>query len=291
MPIPTGKNAESEETRDGISSRKAMPRDFQNAALHDVETGIFCNVGRSTLALLRKHATIRTYAAGETVFEQGQDSEDIPFIIALTAEFQIKHDIDRETVPVGTDGPGVILADVELLVRDVEAGVYRRGETNRTLSTVVCCKAGEAIEICPASILWETRSFDLARNVAKLVAIKLLRRTSQSDPTYIRESKRLVRYLQGLIKSCQKRKNPSLVAGRVRDLHFEVGILRSQIPEELRVGSSTKYSFFAKLEKLSLPQYGIGPDSFEWASDDIFMSTAFYNVLMEHPEELWKRRR
>ena len=271
-------------------SRPATARDFRNPALHDAQTGLFYGVSGVALRLLRQHARVRTFAAAEIVFREGDDSKDTPFIVALTAQFRVQHDIDSDSFDVGEDGPGVILADVELLVRGVDADTYRRGATDSNLSTVVCSKAGEAIEIYPASVLWETKSFALARNVARLVAIKLLRRTSQSDPNRLGESRRLVRYLQTLIGATRRQKNASLVAGRVLDRVYAVGLLRSEVPADLNIGSSTRYSFFAKLKRLTLPQHGVVQGSFFWEGKIIFMSTAFYRVLMEHPEALWERQ-
>ncbi len=272
--------------------KEATKADFDNPALHDPQTGIFYGVSQPALNRIRAKARIRTFEPDEVVFNAGDDTEELPVYVILSGKFTAKHELYGLNLTIGSDEPGVVLADVEMFVRDVDAEVYQRGETNRALSTVVCTEAATALMISPPAILWETKSFELARNMGKLVCFKLLRRNKRTAVESVPETIRIVTHLHELVtgKYGHMMRRPkeagweNLPEKYPRPLSIGGKITQKDVADLLGIAPSTVSNVAKRLYKHD--------GEFRWRPGKIEMTKRFYDTLKDaaQMETLWKRK-
>lgn len=274
---------------------EATKADFDNLVLHDPQAGIFHGVSEATLDYIRSHTKIRTFEREELVFSYREDTETLPVYIVLSGKFAVEHELYGLNIEIASDEAGVILADVELFVRDVDAKVYGRGEANRALSTVICTEAGEALMISPPGTLWEGKSFELARNMGKLVCFKLLRRNNQTDARNISETRRLIIHLHELVvgkhghkvkwRQLKINKDQEAKSKKEQRLVYIVPkVSQKEVASKLGIAPSTINGIAQRLYEYD--------EEFYWHLGKIDMTPHFYEMLKDEEaiKTLWERK-
>ena len=134
------------------------------------------------------------------VFKQ-EDRADSKIRVILSGVFSIRHFILNQDHEICVDHPGIILSDVELLLHNVDAKLYRRGQTNHNLATVVCVKSGRILEFDPKPLLLrpDVLSTAFALNLGRQVALKLMRRNADSDDRFLKQEQKIGQYLARLL--------------------------------------------------------------------------------------------
>lgn len=271
-----------------MNVQKATKSDFDNPALHDPQIGIFYGVSQSALNRIRAKTLIRTFEPNELVFSFGEDTKELPVYVILSGKFAANHELYGLNLTIGSDEPGVVLADVEMFVRDVDAEVYQRGETNCALSTVVCTEAATALMISPPAILWETKSFELARNMGKLVCFKLLRRNKNTAVESLPETIRIITHLHDLVTGKYghevRLRKPKEGEPSPRPVFIGAKITQKDEAVKLGIAASTLNGVAKRLYEHD--------GEFHWHLGRIEMSRRFLKILRDETEmeTLWKRQ-
>jgi len=268
-------NAETSEPE----GRAATEEDFKGRFFYDLGTGLFSDVDSDTRRRLLPHTRVVEFRERQIVFTEGQPVAGKLWVI-LSGAFEVRRFVLDETHTICLDRPGIILSDVELLLHDIEETVYRRGKKNCNFSTVVCVHAGTALEISPASALWETQSFELARNLGRQVAIKLMRRNADSDLRFLGKKRQIAAALVTIItveyKDGMNRKTPGEMKGqaspRLPLREWELtGIRHAHLAKRLLVSAPTIHSFDKSVRAID--------KGFYWRHGTIEMSSAFYDKI------------
>ena len=274
-------------TLQNMTLQKATKTDFDDPVLHDPQSGIFHGVSKSALKHILRHTSICSFETNETVFHFGQDTKELPVYIILSGKFAVKHELYGLDVEIASDEAGVVLADVELFVRDVDARIYKRGETNTALSTVVCKEAGKALMIFPPEILWQTKSFELARNMGKLVCFKLLRRNKQTDVEYVSETIRVITHLHDLVTGKYGHEvrllKPTEGEQPPRPVFIRGKVVQKEEAKKIDIAPSTLNGVAKRLYEYD--------NEFYWHLGRIEMTKRFLKILRDEKEmeTLWKR--
>ena len=184
------------------------PADLQN--LQEPRLGLFAGVDDDTIRAILDKAALQNVTAQTPVFKQTDARDKVGIHIILSGSFSVIHTL-KEGEPgsdgykvtdrhVAEDRRGVLLGDVESLVIGLTRDEIGSGEDGHALSTVTCDESGQLLTVSPDDF-WAASSYPLLRNVARLVAVKLLRRNAVSDAQALSRARFLVvDYLAGLVR-------------------------------------------------------------------------------------------
>lgn len=167
-----------------------------------LDCGELCFLPDEVLGTVLKVASRWRYDEGARLFDQGQSTLNLPLFILVDGECKVRHLYRTNEVIAAIDVPGTIIGDVEFLLRDVEPIGHIRGNlTGKTTWAEIECRTPcEVIEIQRPDVLLE--SLPLAQNMARIMAMKLVRRSANADPRmYFSGIDRLRWYLKDLYSS------------------------------------------------------------------------------------------
>jgi hypothetical protein len=132
--------------------------------------------------------------------------------------------------------------------------------------------------IFPPEVFWETRSFALVRNLARLLALKLLRRDTYLAPEILgRPRRRIVGYLKELVQTSGT--EPADKPGWV---HVKAAVSQSDVARHLHVKQQNVSSLYTR----SWQKRGLS-----WEGRSITMSAEFLDLLLHHTDQLTSRSR
>lgn len=127
-------------------------------------------------------ASLWSYDEGSRLFDQGQSTANLPLFILLQGECKVRHIYRNYEVIAAIDVPGTVIGDVEFLLRDVEPMPSIRGGLSgkTTWAEIECRTSCDVIEVHRPDVLFE--SSELSQNLARIMALKLVRRSANADP-------------------------------------------------------------------------------------------------------------
>jgi len=218
--------------------------------LQESRLGVFAEMDDETIRAVLDKATLQNVTAGTPVFRQTDPRGGVGIHIILSGSFSVIHTL-KEGEPgsdsykvtdrhVAEDRRGVLLGDVESLVIGLTKEEIGSGEDGHALSTVICDEPGQLLMVSPDEF-WAVQSYPLLRNVARLVAVKLLRRNAVSDAQALSRARFLVvDYLAALVRKHGTR--PDLwrqESGDEKYLVLNGTVSQKQAAEALGISRST----------------------------------------------------
>jgi CRP-like cAMP-binding protein len=182
--------------------RVASLEDLRAAPLVVRFTGIFHEVEEEHLMSLLPHCLVMDVKKGECLYDQDEPSDNLPLYIVVSGDLRATHirpDGNEITVAAGSDL--ILFGDSEMLLADCDPEITRHGQKNRTRARIECETDVRLIRVWPPSAIFDTQAFSIARNLAKIQAVKLLRRNvvleSKTEPKFVP----IARYLSRQVRS------------------------------------------------------------------------------------------
>lgn len=258
--------------------RPAKLADVMLPALISPQTGLFWNAQPETLDRVVSKSWVLHVLPSALLFSQGQSTDSLPLFVVLTGAFEVRHRLDSGTLIVARDGPGVVIGEVEMFVRDIGPDITARGDMNTAMADIVAVEASDVLAINPPSTIFETRDFQVALNMSKLLSIKLLRRNAWLDTSLVRKPIiEIYRYLRELAS----RTNGVRPLGRDH-VELVASQTQSQVANRLNIKRQTLNSAV---------RHKMAAQGLTWESGNIKMTRRFYERLLEDPVSLAREGR
>jgi CRP-like cAMP-binding protein len=253
--------------------RQAVREDLGHAALVDAMTGILFGARDDTLSLIAERSRVVRIPRDAVLFDQGAPTVGMGIYVVLEGRFEIRHLTQFGELVVAEDGPGTVIADVEMLVEGVPPEVTQRGAANTARATVTALQESRVLHTCPASTFFETEDFRVAANMAKLLAVKLLRRNARLDESITATPRdKYYRYLRGLVT--EPGSIEAAGAGMVRVKGRRTQAMACAI-------MAVEHQTLSKAVNGTLRRQGL-----RWTGDDLVMTTEFHERLLNDFERL-----
>lgn len=178
-----------------IEERPAKREDIIDTILLDRNVGIFHVPGSETGHLEVIDRLLESgdclfirYKGGEDLFVQGKPTKNLPITIVISGLFAVKHRYSSrqpgvlQTLIVALDPPGTCIGDVEQLIYGVPNGLIPRGlEANRAKATITALTESTILSIEGNARTIFLEDCIVAKNLNRLLALKLLRRSARGD--------------------------------------------------------------------------------------------------------------
>jgi CRP-like cAMP-binding protein len=198
-------------------------------------TGIFFKARPRTIKAILPHCGYRKFVKGEEIFKEGKDADNEALYIVMSGEFHVMHKVEDEAAPVriSTDIQGSLMGDIEMLVHGMPQMDRLYGRANKNRSTIICgSENGVLMRIFPPNTIFNTRDFQIAKNVATLLSIKLLARTAEHGNAFVRlKELRIVHKLRDI--ACQLlKKEFGEIPSPIPDIELILPITRHEMAME-----------------------------------------------------------